>query len=377
MRVVVLSHHVVARTPDGGWAMKNRMAELVAKLPERGWEVTLVARTLRSEPFLTAPVPEEVRLVPIRSGLRRPLDLLRVLALTVAARHVLLFMPSLMTALLGVVAGRKTVIYAGSAWTLHPRGGGRLRGRLESLAAARAGTVITAGDAVAGRFRPVARAVETAVPLVAPEVAERLRTAPEASARESRPLRLLYVGSINPLKGVDTLADALEDLPDVECRLAGPPGADEYARRVAAAVDGLPAATMLGYLDWAGLREQYRWADVLVLPSHTEGFPRVAYEATAFGAALVLTPVGGIPHRMTDGADALLVPVADAAALRAAIERLANDEPLRASLAAAAGVTLGAVLREPDPASQFDRALRRRRREPRLHVPVERTAGDG
>jgi len=49
-------------------------------------------------------------------------------------------------------------------------------------------------------------------------------------------------------------------------------------------------------------------ARVLVLPSHTEGLPRVAVEAMACKTPTVLTAVGGIPLAFTDGVDAFIVP---------------------------------------------------------------------
>ena len=73
------------------------------------------------------------------------------------------------------------------------------------------------------------------------------------------------------------------------------------------------------------LFQAYADADVLVLPSLTEGTPRVLVEARAFRCPVVATNVGGIPTSVRDGEDGLLVPPADAAALAQAIERVARD----------------------------------------------------
>jgi glycosyltransferase involved in cell wall biosynthesis len=49
-------------------------------------------------------------------------------------------------------------------------------------------------------------------------------------------------------------------------------------------------------------------AEALVLPSHTEGMPRVSVEAMSCGTTAILTAVGGIPLAFKDGVDALIVP---------------------------------------------------------------------
>lgn len=356
--MIVVSHSVVAPV-DGRWLMKNRIAEIVGALPQRGWDVTLIARLSAPEPYLTAEVPHGIRLKLVRrSGRPRARDLLGAAGAVRGADRVLVFMPSLMCAPFGLLAGPKAVMYTGDAWSLQPQPV-RWRGLLEAAVARRVHRVIVAGDALAERFEPVARRVDLTVPLVAPEVSGRLLAEEPPPAREPEgPLRALFVGSINPLKGVDVLVEALRDLDGVECRICGPLNPGEYGERIRAEVERMPHVTLTGYLDWDALRSQYEWADVLVLPSQIEGFPRVAYEAAAFGAALVLTPVGGVPHRLTHGEDALLPGVGDAAALRAALDRLVHDPSERRRLAARAHATLREVFREPDPIAQFDRALR-------------------
>jgi starch synthase len=56
----------------------------------------------------------------------------------------------------------------------------------------------------------------------------------------------------------------------------------------------------------------------------------------AHGKTVVATPVGGIPTVIEDGKTGLLVPVRDAVALRAALERALGDRELRRTLGEAA-----------------------------------------
>jgi glycosyltransferase involved in cell wall biosynthesis len=73
-------------------------------------------------------------------------------------------------------------------------------------------------------------------------------------------------------------------------------------------------------------------ADVVVLPSLSEGLPIALLEAMAIGRAVVASRVGGIPEVVQDGETGLLIPAADSAALASAIARLMMDPPLRANL---------------------------------------------
>jgi glycosyltransferase involved in cell wall biosynthesis len=71
-----------------------------------------------------------------------------------------------------------------------------------------------------------------------------------------------------------------------------------------------------------------------VVPSRSEGTPRVLVEARSFGCPVVATRVGGIPTSVEDGVDGLLVPPDDPGALADALARLADDGELRARLVA-------------------------------------------
>jgi colanic acid/amylovoran biosynthesis glycosyltransferase len=69
-----------------------------------------------------------------------------------------------------------------------------------------------------------------------------------------------------------------------------------------------------------------------VLPSASEGLPRVAVEAFMRGRAVVGTRAGGIPDIVEDGVNGLLVEPGSAAELAAAIERVLTDHELAVRL---------------------------------------------
>jgi glycosyltransferase involved in cell wall biosynthesis len=74
--------------------------------------------------------------------------------------------------------------------------------------------------------------------------------------------------------------------------------------------------------------------DVFCLASEHEGLPVALMEARALGLPVVATSVGGVTGAVRHGHDGELVPSRDAAALTAAIERVAADRALRSHLAA-------------------------------------------
>lgn len=92
--------------------------------------------------------------------------------------------------------------------------------------------------------------------------------------------------------------------------------------------------TFAGYR--SDVEDLYQAADVYVLASYREGFPRSAMEAAACGLPIVATDIRGCRQVVDDGATGYLVPVRSADRLAAAVERLATDANLRRTMSAAA-----------------------------------------
>jgi glycosyltransferase involved in cell wall biosynthesis len=125
---------------------------------------------------------------------------------------------------------------------------------------------------------------------------------------------VLYAGRLSPEKRIDVIAQAIDGLPRI---IAG----DGPLRAL------LPDA--LGFVSHEDLCKLYHRAAVVVLASRMEGLPNVVLEAMAHGKTVIATPVGGIPSLIEDGVTGFLVPVGDAVAMRAAIERALADPALR------------------------------------------------
>ena len=80
------------------------------------------------------------------------------------------------------------------------------------------------------------------------------------------------------------------------------------------------------------LNTLYRKADIYVIPSYHEGFPRTIWEAMANSLPVVATSVGGIPDYLTHGENALFVQPKNSNDLAKKIEAIIKDQQLRSKL---------------------------------------------
>ncbi len=162
-------------------------------------------------------------------------------------------------------------------------------------------------------------------------------------------LQVYYIGQLYPWKGVDTLLEAMQELPEQEMVIVGglPPEPDlahhpELAKKLGVA----DRVCFRGYLPPTRLAEERLRADVFVVPlgdsliARHFTSPLKLFEAMAAGRPIVASDLPSVREVLEDGLNALLVPPGDSHALAAAIRRLAGDEELRKRLAAAAGKSI-------------------------------------
>jgi D-inositol-3-phosphate glycosyltransferase len=157
---------------------------------------------------------------------------------------------------------------------------------------------------------------------------------------------VLFVGRIEPLKGVDVLIRAMSmvvqkhpELRDQLCLCiiggeaeASPENMDREMRHLQEMREGLDIADVVAFL---GKREQtalpyhYSAAEVCVVPSHYESFGMVALEAMACGTPVIASRVGGLTFTVKDGHTGFLVPSDDPGALADRLSLLLTNPRLR------------------------------------------------
>jgi D-inositol-3-phosphate glycosyltransferase len=161
---------------------------------------------------------------------------------------------------------------------------------------------------------------------------------------------ILFVGRIDPMKGIDTLLEALAVLKRRPWDVQPPKlvfvggdfvDVDGAPTPTAELQDVVDRAAAIGIVDdmlFRGsepqhlLPDYYAAATVSAVPSRYESFGLVAVEAMACGLPVVASRAGGLKFTVEEEISGLLVPPADSDALAAALERVIVDRDLHASL---------------------------------------------
>ncbi len=138
---------------------------------------------------------------------------------------------------------------------------------------------------------------------------------------------LLALGRLHQAKAFDVLLEAVSMVPGAYLWIAGE-GPDRAALETLCSKMGLD--DRVRFLGWRDDRAAlFASVDVCVFPSRYEPFGTVFVQAWAQKVPLVTTASDGPRQYVQDGEDGLMVPVDDAAALAAAIQRVVDDPALR------------------------------------------------
>ncbi len=168
-----------------------------------------------------------------------------------------------------------------------------------------------------------------------PAVREPFR-APKCEKQPHPSVELLTVCNLLPAKRLVELLHVLASLRafDWRWRLVGEVDVDAtYARRFDQTLHDLGLAQRVfvhGPLDAAGVVERMDRADLFVFPSRFESYGIVLAEAAARALPVIASRTGDAGRLFHDGADSLLVPPGDDAALRKALWRMITDPAARA-----------------------------------------------
>jgi len=170
-------------------------------------------------------------------------------------------------------------------------------------------------------------------PFVAPRAEEVVRVRRLFGVTDGLPL-LLSVGRLSREKGHLDLVRAIARLRDkgVLCRLVVVGDGPERLRieRLCRTLEIATSIMLAGHRD--DVAPLYAAADLLVLPSYTEGSPNVLLEAMAAALPIVATSVGGVPEMIQHDTSGVLVDPRAPDSMAAAIQRVLRDEEFRLRL---------------------------------------------
>jgi len=143
-------------------------------------------------------------------------------------------------------------------------------------------------------------------------------------------MRFLTLGSFEPRKGQDILAEAIGKLDAAtraRCRfkMAGRVLDEQFYFELQGAVAGFPEVELIDALDHSDALRLLNETDVLVLPSRDETMPIAILEAMGLGKAVVSTEVGGVSEWLRDSMNSLVVEKENPAALAESLASCANN----------------------------------------------------
>ena len=144
------------------------------------------------------------------------------------------------------------------------------------------------------------------------------------------PGRILFVGRLEAMKGVDTLLHAFAALGygATKLRIIGS-GSQHFALEALSRKLGIAdRVSFAGYVSSEHIAKEYAEAPIFCALSRSEALGNVFIEAMAAGCAVVATNIGGIPEIVRDGVTGLLVAPDDPAAAAEAMQRLLADKIL-------------------------------------------------
>ncbi|HEX9654697.1 MAG TPA: glycosyltransferase [bacterium] len=149
---------------------------------------------------------------------------------------------------------------------------------------------------------------------------ERFRFRPRAQARRQLSLLpemklALFIGRFTHAKGVDLIKTAASSLKDVDFYFIGTGPLKWRSSN----------CHFIGLVDHAHIPQWLSAADVVLLPSRSEGTPVTVLEALACETPVICSAVGACPELIVDGATGLLIPIGDAGSLVTAIQRALSE----------------------------------------------------
>ncbi|MFA6512397.1 MAG: glycosyltransferase family 4 protein [Patescibacteria group bacterium] len=150
------------------------------------------------------------------------------------------------------------------------------------------------------------------------------------------PPTILFVGRMDPRKGVNIMLDAFtrlaKDAPDARLVVVGGGILIHHYKRYVP-LDLRPRVQFMNYVSWQDLPRYYASADICCFPAYgRESFGIVLAEAMAAGKPMVASDIVGYRAVIDDGKNGLLAKTADAADFARKLKILLDDKDLRRNM---------------------------------------------
>jgi glycosyltransferase involved in cell wall biosynthesis len=197
-------------------------------------------------------------------------------------------------------------------------------------------SVITGTEGLARQYAGTFRLPREKVRVVPNDIDVAAWRPPEGGAREHG-RTILFVHRLSEHKGSRLLPEIFrrvaERVPDARLVVAGGGPDERHVRTELAEAIRRGRAALMGYVPNSTVRALMHEADVLLMPSLEEGFPRVLIQAMAAGLPVVAADVGGVAEVAGERTRELLVAPGDVEGFAARVVELLENPRLRAELA--------------------------------------------
>lgn len=178
--------------------------------------------------------------------------------------------------------------------------------------------------------------VTAPIHLTTTKVDDRLIDGFDIDTKNHSTKNILFLARIEKAKGIYTALDAVKILQekdkDIKFRIAGVGGELENAKQYA--IENNIVADFLGNISGYTLINEFKTANVYILPSHAEGMPTSVLEAMAFGLPVISRPVGGLCDFFENGKMGQLIESLEPQEYADAIDKYLNTPTLAKDISA-------------------------------------------
>jgi glycosyltransferase involved in cell wall biosynthesis len=268
-----------------------------------------------------------------------------------------LFMPCKSSVLVGLICyikNKKFVTYFGNDWEdleltkKHPRRIKVILKRKVSLFLSRNSIFsLYTGAGILGKHQGKSKYLTTPIVNISLDTFHHPQSYPVLSSKKN--INLLFVGGLDKRKGVDILLNSINLIEDIVINLdlvGDGKNRLEY-ESLAETLNENININFHGFIkNGPELYNFYKKADVFILPSFSEGLPRVLYEAMSHGCPVITTPVNSVPFLFTNNKDCLFIEPGNVYDTKVKIQRLIEEDGLNQKLAKEAFKTITPIFSE-------------------------------